>query len=102
MAEKKSKKRCLELDTLDDQPLKLRKPDNDDVDDDEEDDNDDSEINLEESDDEDEDVEEPSLITQNAITSQLMAINSTLMFNKNLLLSNMAQSLMMQSSLLVI
>lgn len=35
------------------------------------------------------------------LTSQLMAINSTLLLNKNLLLSNMAQTLMMQSSLLV-
>ncbi|KAI7690187.1 Transcription factor AP-2-epsilon [Sarcoptes scabiei] len=34
------------------------------------------------------------------LTSQLMAINSTLLLNKNLILSNMAQTLMLQSSLL--
>lgn len=96
MEDNQSKKRTRELGEIQEKPLKLLKQSHND-DDDDVDDDDDDEINLEES-----DAEEPSLTIANDLTSQLMAINSTLLLNKNLLLSNMAQSLIMQSTLLVI
>lgn len=95
MADHASKKRTLESSgDKQEKPIKLvkRAPSDDDDEEDE-----DEDVNL----DDESDVEEPSLSVANDLTSQLMAINSTLLLNKNLLLSNMAQTLMMQSSLLV-
>lgn len=40
-------------------------------------------------------------LSPSELTTHLMALNSSFLFNKNLLLSNMAQSLMMQSSVFV-
>lgn len=87
MADNLSKKRSREIEELQEKPLKLLKNSHA---------NNDDDIKLEES-----DTEEPSLIVPNDLTSQLMAINSTLLLNKNILLSNMAQSLIMQSTFLV-
>lgn len=111
MADQLSKKRNRDSVDIEEKQSKLLKhahePNDDDDDDDDgggggedgcgvdEDDEDEDEINLDESD------EDSSLNIANDLTSQLMAINSSLLLNKNLLLSNMAQSLIMQSNLLV-
>lgn len=94
MADQLSKKRSRESDDSEEKPLKLLKQ-SEDLDEEEEDEEDD--VSLDTS-----DIEEPSLnLASDLMTSQLMAFNSTLMLNKNLLLSNMAQTLMLQSSMMV-
>ena len=114
MADNLSQKRSREIENLQEKPLKLLKhshmnnknninnvnndnDNNNNNNNDDDDDDDDDDIKLED----ESDVEEPSLIVPNDLTSQLMAINSTLLLNKNILLSNMAQSLIMQSTFLV-
>ena len=99
-----------DLEELEEKPLKLlkRSPESDDdgeadeeeVDEDEDEDEDedddcDADIKLEA----ESDAEEASLLVPHDLTSQLMA--TTLLLKNNPLFSNMAQSLIMQSTLMV-